>query len=166
MELLEVFFKGFWCSLAAYGFGIFFNSPKRGLWTIMFLGFAGGVVKFGMMLPDIGGRVVFSTFMAATVIGFAGIFLGNWKKLIPMTVTIPSVIPLVPGVFAYKAMLGLMELAAKPDENYGEIVNQTIYNGTMTLFMLLAITLGVTVPMMIFKPKFAGNIGEKPRPEK
>ena len=158
MDLLEVLFKGFWCSLAAFGFGILFNAPKRSLWMILLVGFFGGVVKFGLMLPEIGGRIVFSTFIASLVVGFTGVLLGNRKKFIPMMITIPSVIPLVPGVFAYKAMLGLMELTRKPDENYGQIVNQTIYNGTMTLFILLAITLGVTIPLVIFKLEFAGKV--------
>ncbi len=157
MEVLEVFFKGFWCSLAAIGFGILFNAPKKSLWMILLVGFLGGTVKFGLMLPEIGGRIVFSTFTAALAVGFIGVFLGNRKKMIPMMITIPSVIPLVPGVFAYKAMLGLMALGSKPDENYGQIVNQSVYNGTMTLFILLAITLGVSIPLVIFRLEYAGK---------
>lgn len=157
MELLEVVFKGLWCSCAAFGFGVLFNAPKRCLWMILLVGFLGGLVKFGMMLPQIGGGIVFSTFAASLVIGFTGVFLGNWKRFIPMMITIPSVIPLVPGAFAYKAMLGLMELGRTPDENYGQIVNQAIYNGTMTLFVLLAITLGVTIPLVIFRLEYTGK---------
>lgn len=158
MELLEVFYKGFWCSCAAFGFGVLFNAPKRSLWMILLVGFLGGSVKFGLMLPEVGGRIVFSTFVAALVIGFSGVFLGNWKKLIPMIITIPSVIPMVPGAFAYKAMLGLITLTHLPDENYGQIVNRTIYNGTMTLFVLLAITLGVTIPLVLLKLEFVGKV--------
>jgi uncharacterized membrane protein YjjB (DUF3815 family) len=65
---------------------------------------------------------------------------------------------MVPGAFAYKAMLGLMTLTHLPDEKYGEIVNRTIYNGTMTLFVLLAITLGVTIPLVLFKLEFVGKV--------
>ncbi|OOG76813.1 threonine/serine exporter family protein [Algoriphagus sp. A40] len=157
MELIEVIYKGLWCSCAAFGFGVLFNAPKRCLWMILVVGFLGGVVKFGLMLPEIDGGIVFSTFAASLVIGFTGVYLGNWKRFIPMMITIPSVIPLVPGAFAYKAMLGLMELSRIPDENYGQIVNQAIYNGAMTLFILLAITLGVTIPLLIFKLEYAGK---------
>lgn len=157
MELLDVIFKGLWCSCAAFGFGVLFNAPKRCLWMILLVGFLGGFFKFGLMLPEIGGRIVFSTFIAGLVIGFTGVFLGNWKNFIPMMITIPSVIPLVPGAFAYKAMLGLMKLIRTPDENYGQIVNQTIFNGTMTLFILLAITLGVTIPLLIFGLENSGK---------
>ncbi|MBC6367002.1 threonine/serine exporter family protein [Algoriphagus sp. AK58] len=157
MELLEVIFKGFACSVAAFGFAILFNAPRQSLWMVLLVGFLGGVVKFGLMLPAIGGRIVLSTFVAGLAIGFMGVFLGNWKKLIPMMITIPSVIPLVPGAFAYKAMLGLMALAQTPDDKYGEIVNRTLYNGTMTLFVLLAITLGVTIPLVLFKLEFVGK---------
>lgn len=160
MDLLEVVFKGFWCSLAAFGFGILFNAPKQSLWMILLVGFLGGMLKFGLMLPEVGGRIVFSSFIAALAIGFAGVFLGNWKKLIPMMITIPSVIPLVPGVFAYKAMLGLMNLSKTPESDYGVIVNQTIYHGTMTLFVLLAITLGVTIPLILFKLEYVGKVSE------
>lgn len=158
MELFEVIFKAFWSSCAALGFGILFNAPRRSLWMILLVGFLGGLVKFGLMLPEVGGRIVLSTFVAGLAIGFSGVFLGNWKKLIPMMITIPSVIPMVPGAFAYKAMLGLMTLTHLPDEKYGEIVNRTIYNGTMTLFVLLAITLGVTIPLVLFKLEFVGKV--------
>lgn len=160
MEFLEVVFKGLWCGCAAFGFGVLFNAPKRCLWMILLVGFLGGLVKFGLMLPEIGGRIVFSTFIAGLVIGFTGVFFGNWKKFIPMMITIPSVIPLVPGAFAYKAMLGLMQLSRTPDESYGQIVNQTIFNGTMTLFILLAITLGVTIPLVIFGLEYGGKAKE------
>jgi uncharacterized membrane protein YjjB (DUF3815 family) len=157
MELLEVIYKGLWCCSAAFGFGILFNAPKRSLWMILLVGFLGGAVKFGLLLPEIDGGIVLSTFVASLVIGFTGVFLGNWKRFIPMMITIPSVIPLVPGAFAYKAMLGLMELSRTPDESYGQIVNLAIYNGAMTLFILLAITLGVTIPLLIFKLEYAGK---------
>ncbi|GAA0880598.1 threonine/serine exporter family protein [Algoriphagus jejuensis] len=162
MELLEVVFKGLWCSLAGFGFGILFNTPKRSLWMILLVGFLGGLVKFGLMLPEIGARVVLATFVAALVVGFTGVFLGNRQKLIPMMITIPSVIPLVPGAFAYRAMLGLMSLATQPDTNYGQIVNQAIYNGVMTLFVLLAITLGVSVPLVIFRLEFSEKMKKRP----
>ncbi len=157
MELLEVIYKGFWCSLAGFGFGVLFNAPKRSLWMILLVGFMGGLVKFGLMLPEIGGKVVLATFAASLVVGFTGVFLGNLQKLIPMMVTIPSVIPLVPGAFAYRAMLSLMELGTPPDDNYGQIVNQAIYNGAMTLFVLLAISLGVSIPLVIFRLEFLGK---------
>ena len=157
MELVEVIYKGIWCSLAAFGFGVLFNAPRGCLWMILLVGFLGGVVKFVLMLPEIGTSIVFSTFLASLTIGFTGVILGNWKRFIPMMITIPSVIPLVPGAFAYKAMLGLMELSRTPGEDYGQIVNQTIYNGTMTLFILLAITLGVTIPLVIFRLEYRGK---------
>lgn len=157
MEILEVFFKGFWCSLAAFGFGILFNAPKRCLWMILLVGGLGGLVKFGLMLPEVSASIVFSTFLSSLVIGLTEVVLGNWKRFIPMMITIPSVIPLVPGAFAYKAMLGLMELSRTPGEDYGQIVNQTIYNGTMTLFILLAITLGVTIPLVIFRLEYTSK---------
>ena len=151
MEIIEVFFKGVWCALAAMGFGVLFNAPRRSLWMILLVGFLGGFTKFGLMLPLIGARIVFASFLACLVIGFAGVFLGNWKKLIPMMITIPSVIPLVPGVFFYRAILGLISLAQVPEENYTQLVNQTIYNGTMTVLVLLGITLGVVIPLIFFK---------------
>ena len=151
MEILDVLLKGFWCALAAVGFGVLFNAPKKSLWMILVVGFLGGTTKFALMLPVLGARIVFATFLAGLVIGFSGVYLGNWRKLIPMMITSPSVIPLVPGVFFYRSILGLISLAQVPSEDYTQLVNQTIYNGTMTVFVLLAITLGVVIPLILFK---------------
>ena len=151
MEVLDVLFKGIWCALAAMGFGVLFNAPRKSLWMILLVGFLGGTTKFALMLPAVGARIVFATFLTGLVIGFAGVYLGNWRKLIPMMITIPSVIPLVPGVFFYRSILGLISLAQVPSEEYTQQVNQTVYNGTMTVFVLLAITLGVVIPLILFK---------------
>ena len=151
MEILDALFKGLWCALAAVGFGVLFNAPRKSVWMILLVGFLGGMTKFGLMLPAVGARIVFATFLAGLVIGFSGVFLGNWKKIIPMMITIPSVIPLVPGVFFYRSILGLISLTQEPEQNYTQLVNQTIYNGTMTVFVLLAITLGVVIPLILFK---------------
>lgn len=157
MDLIEILLKGFACGVAALGFGILFNAPRRSLWMLSLVGLVGGIFKFGLMLPEIGARIVLATFMASLAIGFMGVFLGNWRKMIPMMITIPSVIPLVPGAFAYKAMLGLMSLNEFPAGSYSDAVNQTVYHGVMTLFVLLSISIGVTIPLVLFKLEFVGK---------
>jgi uncharacterized membrane protein YjjB (DUF3815 family) len=77
-----------------------------------------------------------------------------------MIFAIPSVIPLVPGVFAYRTMLGLMKLTGNIGSDYSQVLSETIHNGVITLFVILALSLGVTVPMYA-SSHFSGRMNRR-----
>lgn len=148
MEYLEILSKSFWAGVAAIGFAILFNVPRRTLFTIWALGFLGGLVKFTAMNFDFG--IVFSSFFAATFVGIASVQTAHLQKSPPLIFSIPSVIPMVPGIFAYKMMLGLIALANMvSNEDYINILANTVNNGAKTLFILISLGTGVALPMLI-----------------
>lgn len=46
-------------------------------------------------------------------------------------------------------MLGIMKLSAIPGEQYPQILAETFHNGLNAAFILLALALGVTLPLLI-----------------
>ena len=68
-----------------------------------------------------------------------------------MVFSIPSVIPMVPGAFAYRMMLGLIKLAgtAVTDPTYHQTLAETTSNGLKTMFILMSLAAGVSIPMLI-----------------
>ncbi|MNE98426.1 hypothetical protein D3C80_1969340 [compost metagenome] len=57
---------------------------------------------------------------------------------------------MIPGFFAYKAMVGIIELTAEKDhEVYTKLFFETVNNGLSALFVLIALSGGVAIPLLI-----------------
>jgi len=148
MEILTIFLKSLAAGVAAVGFAILFNVPQRTLFPIAILGAIGGLVKFGAMFFNI--DIVFASFLSATIIGIVSIGSAYAKNSPPLVFYIPSVIPLIPGVFLYKMMLGIMSLTQIDDSDiYLQNLITTVNNGTKAIFILVSLGIGVAVPMLI-----------------
>jgi len=148
MILLEIITKSFWAGIAAIGFAILFNVPRRTLFPIWALGVMGGLIKFTAMNYEIG--IVFASFWAATAVGFVSIQTAHLKKSPPLIFSIPAVIPMVPGFFAYKMMLGLIALTTMANtDTYLQTLIETVNNGAKMMFVLISLGTGVAIPMLL-----------------
>jgi len=149
MDWYIIITKAFWCGCAAAGFGVLFNAPTRSLLPIWIGGFAAGLVKYFLLDEGIGFGIVLSSFLAAVTAGIAAIPLARSRQVPHILIALPSIIPLVPGVFAYRAMMGLMKLAKHSGYEYTNVISDTVYNGVMALFVIMAITFGLSVPLIL-----------------
>lgn len=149
MDWILVLEKGPWFGLAAVGFAILFNVPVRTLLLIFIVGALGGLMK--TFLFSAGVSVLISSFGGAVLVGILTIFAAYKGDAPPLVFAIPGVIPMVPGVFANKTMLGVLKLSFIPGDLYLQILTETIYNGLNTVLVLLALAIGVTLPLLIFR---------------
>ena len=148
MILTDIITKSIWAGIGAIGFAILFNVPRRTIITIWALGFLGGLIKFSAMHFDLG--IVFSSFLGATAIGMASVQTAHFKNSPPLIFSIPAVIPMVPGFFAYKMMLGLIALInIENTDTYIQTLIQTVNNGAKTMFILISLGTGVAIPMLL-----------------
>ena len=148
MILLEIVTKSFWAGIAAIGFAILFNVPRRVIFSIWTLGALGGLVKFTAMQFEIG--IVFASFLGATIVGIISIQMAHMRHSPPLVFSIPSVIPMVPGVFAYKMMLGMIALTSIDNTDaYLQTLIETVNNGTKMMFILISLGTGVAIPMLL-----------------
>lgn len=144
----ELLIKSFWAGIAAIGFAILFNVPRRTLFLVGLLGVMGGVIKFASL--DFHVNIVFASFWAATAVGFVSIQTAHLKNSPPLIFSIPAVIPMVPGFFAYKFMLGLIALTSMENaDTYLKILVETVNNGAKMMFVLIALGTGVAIPMLL-----------------
>lgn len=141
--------KGFWSGFAALGFAILFNVPQRTLVIIWLVGAIGGLVKFLVMGLEV--NIAIASLAGASVIGVLSVYAAHNKQAPPLVFSIPAVIPMVPGAFAYRMMLGCMELAGKAADSptYLDTLAQTANNGLKAFFILIAISAGVSIPMLV-----------------
>jgi len=140
--------KGIWLGFAALGFAVLFNVPRRTLGVIYITAVVGGLLKFYLISLGIG--LVFSALCGSSTIGFLSVFAAHYRKAPPMTFALPALIPMIPGFFAYKAMVGVMELTAEKDQTlYTKLFFETVSNGLSALFIILALAAGVAIPLLI-----------------
>jgi uncharacterized membrane protein YjjB (DUF3815 family) len=147
-DWIDILFKAFWCGCAAIGFAVLFNTPPRALLAIYLAGFLAGFLKFIVLDPAIGGGIILASAAGAAAVGFASIPIAHWRHVPPIVISIPAVIPLIPGSFAYRTMLGMINFIYETEV---EVLTRTVHNGVMTLFIILVLSLGVTLPMLLFR---------------
>jgi uncharacterized membrane protein YjjB (DUF3815 family) len=148
MNFLEIITKSIWAGIAAMGFAVLFNVPRRVIFSIGMLGAVGGLIKFTVMNFDIG--IVFASFLGATAVGIISIQMAHMRNSPPLVFSIPSVIPMVPGLFAYKMMLGLIALTSiENTDDYIQSLIHTVNNGAKAMFILISLGTGVAIPMLL-----------------
>lgn len=147
MEWLSILEKCLWHGTAALGFAVLFNVPPRTLWMIWILGAIGGFVR--LFILDLSAGPVLAAFLGASVIGTLSIPAAHNKHAPPLVFYIPAVIPMVPGIFAYRMMLGLIRLTGEIGDGYHQVLAETINNGAKALFILMALAVGVAFPNFI-----------------
>lgn len=161
MDILAFLEKGIWLGSAALGFGMLFNVPKRALFPIFLIGASGGLMKFFMMEFEIG--IVVAVLCGATLIGFLSVFAAHNRKCPPITFSIPAVIPMIPGLFAYKAMIGIIKLTSEKDPTlYSKVFFEALNNGLTALFVLIVLATGVAVPLLITRKTTVKRMNAKP----
>jgi len=156
MDWILIIENAFWCGWAALGFGILFNVPPRTLFPLWIGGAMGALLKFALLQSNM--SVVFASFVGASAIGILSIPIAHARHVPPMIFAIPSVIPLVPGVFAYRTMLGLIKLTGTIGVDYQNVLAETINSGAKTLFIILSLAIGVSIPMHVMRKDSVKNI--------
>jgi uncharacterized membrane protein YjjB (DUF3815 family) len=134
-----------WSGVASLGFAILFNVPVRTLLACALCGAVGHAMR--TMLMQLGVGIELATLAGATLIGVLGqLFARRWSAPAPVF-TVPGVIPLVPGTFAYGAMIGLVELASGAGE---AVLLETAVNAIKTLLILAALASGIAAASLLF----------------
>ncbi len=153
MEALLFIERCLWSGLAALGFAVLFNVPPRTLLAIFALAAAGAAVKLALLGAAV--NPVLASFLGAATIGTLSVPTAHWKHSPPAVFSIAAVIPMVPGMYAYRMMLGVIELTGAVGDAYPFILAQTVNNAATTLFILMALAVGVGIPNLLTRQESA-----------
>jgi len=147
-QLIFFLTNALWSGLAALGFGLLFRIPKRVIPTVFILGFMAGFIKFYILSTDI--NIAIATFVAALSVGILAIAFAKRVANPTIVFIIPAIIPMIPGYFAYQIILNIRKFIFFHNAvNNQEYLNHIFYNGFMMLIILFAISIGVSLPMLI-----------------
>ena len=137
----------FFAAIPAVGFALLFNVPPRALKFCAALGALGHGTATLLKLAHV--TPVFATFFAAALVGTLGVWLAQrYHRAHPKVFTVAAVIPMFPGIPAYRAMLSLVliEKEGYSPERFAVMVDQFVQTG----FLLSALVFGLALPGLLF----------------
>ena len=144
-----------WAAAAALGFATLFSVPLRAFWAVALLAVVGYALRGVGMMYDY--NLVIATVIASCTMGIMAIQVAHWVHTPTTVFMAPAVIPMVPGVFAYRTMMGLLEISSTNSATT-ELLASTANNGLVAAFTLLALAVGVSLPSLLFKNKSVKEI--------
>jgi uncharacterized membrane protein YjjP (DUF1212 family) len=140
-------------AVAAVGFGVLFNMGRRALF---WCGAAGGLalavrtagLEFGWTLEG-------ASFAAALAVGSGVRLLQERTGVSRNTLGVAGCIPLIPGGFAAKAILGLLALTATHVQNADQTLMMSVQNVLRVTFTIGALGTGLAIPSMLMRVRLA-----------
>ena len=117
-----------------------FNIQRRLLWVVA----VGGIIAVctrNFVNFELGYGPVIGSFMGSFVVSVLAVKAVHWCHVPNHVLTIPSVIPMIPGVLMYRSLLAFINLHGV----VGEVTN-AFFNGINSALIILCISLGVAVP--------------------
>ena len=139
-------------AVPAVGFAMIVNVPKPALKYCALAGAIGHALRFALTkpsLPWIGPLPIeLATLIAAGVVSVIGISWAHKWRAHPKVFTVAAMIPMVPGVYAFTALLALVEIERK---GYSEALLRTaLDNGLRAFFIIAALAVGLALPGLLF----------------
>ena len=133
-------------AIPAVGFGMVFNVPKD---TLKFCALGGSIAYISrMLLIDFSLVLELATFFASTIVGIITLYWSR-KYIVPRPVyTIASIIPLLPGTYAFETIINLISMNVHGVSI--ELIILFIDNGLTTVIILGAIGFGLALPSLYY----------------
>ena len=129
--VLSVLLDGIFAAIAAIGFAVISNPPRKAILISALLAAVGHAFRF-YLLNHTGLGLIPSTLCASFTIGLFSIYFARLIHCPAEVFSFPSLLPMIPGMYAYKTILAL------------------IRNGLTTAFVLVVLAIGVSLPLFIF----------------
>ncbi|MGF1700687.1 threonine/serine exporter family protein [Photobacterium makurazakiensis] len=136
----------FFAAIPAVGFALVFNVPVKALKYCAIGGAIGHGCRFTLM--HYGLSVEWATLCAATLVGMIGVHWSHRFLAHPKVFTVAAMIPMVPGVFAFKAMIALVEINHRGFTP--ELWALLIENVLKAVFVVAALAIGLAMPGLLF----------------
>jgi len=127
--------------LAAGGFSIMFNTPKKLLAIVAFEGIVTMLIRNVIML-EFGLPQAIGSFVAAAVVGIAALKIIHIVHTPNTLLIIPPVIPLIPCVLLYRLLFAVLHIQTISVEELLEALRFGVDGVTI----ILAVVVGVSIP--------------------
>ena len=152
-------------AISAMGFSMIFNIQRRLLWVVAIGGILAvctrNFVNLGPSTDNIGldMGLVIGSFAGSVLVSLIAIKAVHWFHVPNHVLTIPSVIPMIPGVLMYRMLFGLINMNVQSIDQVTPLM-KAIESGVNSGLVIMCIALGVAIPN-IFGRKYIASSKNK-----
>ena len=128
-------------AIGAVGFSIIFNVPPRILPVVA----VGGIITVlirNIVVLEFGFSQTAGSFLGAAVVGLIALKAIHWFHTPNIVITIPSAIPMIPGVLLYRLLFALLNLDFITTEEFFI----SLRSGINAVTIIIGIAVGVAIP--------------------
>ncbi|MDE6268965.1 MAG: threonine/serine exporter family protein [Muribaculaceae bacterium] len=140
---------GLFAAIAAVGFAAISNPPRQAFKWCALIAAVGHATRY-VMMTYVGLGIVGASLLGAIGIGLLATLIAPRVKCPPETFSYPSLLPMIPGMYAYRCLQSfILLLNAHGQADYSYYAYHCISNGTITLFVILAMVIGQWAPILL-----------------
>ena len=128
-------------AIGAVGFSIIFNVPPRILPVVA----VGGIITVlirNITVLELGFSQTAGSFLGAAVVGLIALRAIHWFHTPNIVMTIPSAIPMIPGVLLYRLLFALLNIHSITAEEFFA----SLQSGIDGITIVIGIAVGVAIP--------------------
>ncbi len=151
--ILEFLQDALFAAIAAIGFAAISNPPRKAYLYCGIIAAVGHSVRFLLLnTPQFDIHIVIATAIASFVVGVLAVLFSPIAKTPAETCLFPSLLPMIPGIYAYRTFGGLvMCLYHGSEGEFAHYFYLFANNGLTCLFILLGMVIGATTPIFMLK---------------
>lgn len=139
-------------AIAAIGFAAISRPPRNAYLYCALIAAAGHSLRYTLMYTGIDMNIIPATLIASAVIGVMAVLVSPLSKIPAETYLFPSLLPMIPGVYAYKTFAGLAMMVFSTGQEH---FNHSFYlfaNNALTCgCILLCMVIGAVTPIFMLK---------------
>ena len=148
---LSVLFDGFLAAIAAIGFAVISNPPKKAVFIAALLAAVGHACRY-YLLHQTPLDLTSSTLIAAFTIGMGSMWFAKLIHCPAEGFSFPSLLPMIPGMYAYKIVFSLIMFMQnmKVPELQEKYLIDLFTNTIVTCSVIFMLAVGATIPLFLF----------------
>ena len=149
VPLLPIPEDALFSALAAIGYAFLFNVPVRLCWACVICGVCSHTLRTAAV--HFGIDIVTATMLGALAVGFLSQVFAHWFRAPPAAFAFPGVVAMVPGSYAFRAVIGALQIAQAGAGSPAPLIAETTSLIIASLLLTGAIAVGLAAPLVFGK---------------
>ncbi len=152
--VLSIIKDAIFAGIAGVGFGSISNLPRKAFPYCALIAGIGHAFRF-YLINYSGVGIIWASLAAGLTIGGLSVLTGIVIKQPTESLSFPALLPMIPGMYAYRTVLNLIKCISTKDETTFThsfyLMSDNLLTGVMIIIML---AIGAVIPILLF-PRIA-----------
>ncbi len=150
--ILQILQDALFSAIAAIGFAAISRPPRRAFAYCAVIAAIGHSLRYLLMSPGVALHILPATLIASFAIGITSVLASSLSKIPAETYLFPSLLPMIPGIYAYKTFAAMAEcMFSAGEESFMRGMYLLCYNGMTCVSILLCMVIGAVTPIFMLK---------------